>query len=81
MEFSQYDLLHLSTGKLLHDRFTCYSPVYDSFKGQETGMCAWGWASSDQTVADEDWYGRNEGHDGLAKVCDGEDFDEMYVTR
>ena len=88
MEFSQYDvndLLHLSTGKLSHDRFTFYSPVYNSFKGQETGMCAWGWASSVrpnglQTVADEDWYGRDEGHDGLAKVCDGEDFDEIYVT-
>ena len=39
-----------------------------------------GWASSDQTVPDEDWYGRDEGHDGLAKVCDGEDFDEIYVT-
>ena len=33
VEFSQYDLLHLSTEKLLYDRFTCYSPVYDSFKG------------------------------------------------
>ena len=43
-------------------------------------MCAWGWASSDQTVPDEDGYGRDEGHDGLAKLCDGEDFDEIYVT-
>lgn len=34
----------------------------------------------DQTVADEDWYGRDEGHDGLVKVCDGEDFNEIYVT-
>ena len=43
-------------------------------------MCAWAWASSDQTVPDEDWYGRDEGHDGLANAADGEDFDEIYVT-
>ena len=80
VEFSQYSVLFLSTENLLHDRFTFYSPVYDSFKGRDAGMCAWAWASSDQTVPDEDWYGRDEGHDGLANAADGEDFDEIYVT-
>ena len=50
-------------------------------EGRDTGMCAWAWASSDQTtVPDEDWYGRDEGHDGLAYACDGEPFDHIYVT-
>ena len=80
MEFSQYSPLCLSTGTIVHDRFTVYSPVYDSVEGRDTGMCAWAWASSDQTVPDEDWYGRDEGHDGLAYACDGEPFDDIYVT-
>ena len=80
MEFSQYSPLRLNTGTIVHDRFTFYSPVYDSAEGRDTGMCAWAWASSDQTVPDEDWYGRDEGHDGLAYACDGEPFDHIYVT-
>ena len=81
VELSQYYPLGPGpfTNNEVYDRCT-FLPWYDDFRKKDAGMCAWGWKCADQDVSDKYWYGKEDGRDGLAAICDGEPLDTVYVS-